>query len=414
MKRFGPGRHNQLHEGSLQLRIARLNWGDLIREASLSVLRNPGRSLATVLGTVLGAAAFVASLGLGTTLNQQVSSAFDMRRATEVLVEPESDQTPASWLDQTALARLTRLNGVVTAGRRVTLDEHPISRTVDLRQSGTSITVIGADPAAVRVMAPSLTQGRAYDDFQERNASPVLLLSEPIAHKLNIGRIGVAVFLEGRAYTVMGIYRDVARRPEAMAAVIMPYSVATKLSGTTAGAAANHDVLIETAFGAAQLIGTQAPLALRPEAPADLRALAPPDPRTLRNDIESSVTESTVIISAAALLIGTISIGNAATAGIASRTQEIGLRRAVGGRRRHIFLQLILETGALGGFGGVIGVLLGILVTCVVSLAKGWTPVIGISSALGACAISAVAGLLAGLIPATRAARIPPVRALQR
>ncbi|MCU7724312.1 ABC transporter permease [Actinoplanes sp. KI2] len=396
--------------GHLQLRIPRLKWSDLIVEASLSVVRNPGRSLATVIGTVLGAAAFVASLGLGTTLNHQVSSAFDVRRATEVRVEPDNDRTPDTWLDTTALARLSRLNGVVAAGRRVTLGEQPIRRTITLDPSDTSVAVIGADPAAVRVMAPTLTLGRVYDDFQERNAVPVVLLSEPIAKKLNISRTDVAIFVDGRPYTVMGIYRDVARRPEAMAAMVMPYSVAANHADTTA----KRDVLIETAPGAAQLIGSQAPLALRPEAPTELRAIAPPDPRTLRTDVESSVTDSTVIISVAALLIGTISIGNAATAGIAARTPEIGLRRAVGGRRRHIFLQLVLETAALGGFGGAAGVLLGILATCVVSLAKGWTPVLSISSAVGACAISTIAGLLAGLIPATRAARIPPVQALQR
>ncbi|GLY07734.1 MULTISPECIES: ABC transporter permease [Actinoplanes] len=403
-------RHVDLDQGRIRLRIPRLRWADLFVEASLSVLRHPGRSLATVIGTILGAAAFVASLGLGTTLNQQVSSAFDSRRATEVMVQPETGVTSASWLEETALSRLRRLNGVVHAGRRTVLSDRPIARTVDQAATAPSFPVIGADPAAVRVMAPELTVGRVYDDFQERHATPVVLLSEPAARRLSITRAGVAVFLDDRAYTVMGIYRDVARRPEAMAAVIMPYAVATALSDSTAA----PDVLIETAPGAAQLISRQAPLALRPEAPADLRATAPPDPRTLRDDVESSVTESTVMISAAALLIGTVSIGNAATAGIAARTGEIGLRRAVGGRRRHIFLQLILETGALGALGGTIGVFLGVLATCVVSLANGWTPVIGISSALAACAVSTVAGMLAGLIPATRAARIPPVQALQR
>lgn len=414
MMRFGTGRRVRRHGGQLPIRPPRLGLGDLGREAALSILRNPARSLATVIGTVLGAAAFVASLGLGTTLNQQVSTAFDVRRATEVRVESQSDRSPVSWLEAPALARLAGLNGVVAAGRRIVLDERPIHRAADLGQPGLAVPVIGADPAAVEVMAPALQRGRTYDDFQERHAVPVVLLSAPIARKLGIARTGVAVFLDGRAYTVMGIYDDVVRRPEAMAAVVMPYSVATKLAGAATGDSAERDVLIETTPGAAQLIGRQAPLALLPEAPTTLNAIAPPDPRTLRQEIESSVTDSTVLISGVALLIGTISIGNAATAGVAARTPEIGLRRAVGARRRHIFLQLILETAILGGLGGAVGALLGILTTCVVSLAKGWIPVIGLSSALGACAVSAVAGLLAGLVPATRAVRIPPVQALQR
>ncbi|MEU4237840.1 ABC transporter permease [Actinoplanes sp. NPDC026619] len=116
-----------------------------------------------------------------------------------------------------------------------------------------------APPSTIRCRRPSTSAGRTYGDFQERNATPVVLLSEPIAQRLHISRSGVGVFLEGHAYTVMGIYRDVGRRPEAMASVIMPYSVATNLPH----AAGKPDVLIETAPGTAQLIGRQAPLALR-------------------------------------------------------------------------------------------------------------------------------------------------------
>lgn len=416
------GRRTGPRVGQRQLQPARLRVGDLVREATLSVLRHPRRSLVTVIGTILGAAVFVASLGLGSTLRQQVSSAFDARRATEVLVEAEDGKPPASWLDDTALSRLRRLNGVVAAGRRITLGDHPMRRGIDTGQPAVAVPILGAEPAAVAVIEPRVRQGRSFDDFHERRAIPVVLLSGSVARQLGINRTGIAVFLDGNAYTVMGIYDDVVRRPEAMAAVIVPYSVAAKLSRATAEAegpekaegSQKRDVLIKTAAGAAQLIGRQAPTALRPEAPTDLRAIAPPDPRTMRRDIEASITDSTALISAVALLIGTVSIGNAATAGIAARTPEIGLRRAVGARRRHIFLQLILETAALGALGGVVGVLLGVLTTAVVSLVNGWVPVIEVRSALGACLASSVAGLLAGLIPAARAVRIPPVQALQR
>ncbi len=224
----------------------------------------------------------------------------------------------------------------------------------------------------------------------------------------------MAIFVAGQAYTVVGIYHDVLRRPEVMAAAIVPYSVAGRVNAATADLRLERVVLVETAPGAAQLIGRQAPLALRPEAPAELRAIAPPDPRTLRREIEASTTRSTLLISGVALLMGTVSIGNAATAGIAARTPEIGLRRAVGARRRHIFVQLVLETAVLGCLGGTVGALLGILTTSLVSLLNGWTPVIELRSAVFACAISIVAGLLAGLIPAARAAAVPPVQALQR
>ncbi|KUJ48873.1 hypothetical protein ADL17_07715 [Micromonospora maris] len=274
--------------------------------------------------------------------------------------------------------------------------------------------MIGADPSALQVMAPRVTVGRSFGEFHERHATPVVMLSATVARQLGIHRTGVAVFVADQAHTVVGIFDDVVRRPEAMAAAIVPYSAAERLNQSGGSQPAKRDVLVETSPGAAQLIGRQAPLALRPEAPAELRAIAPPDPRTLRQEIEGSTTRTTLLISGVALLMGTISIGNAATSGVAQRTGEIGLRRAVGARRRHIFGQLVLETTVLGWLGGGVGALLGVLTISIVSVVNGWTPAVEIRSAVFACTASTIAGLLAGLVPAARAARIPPVQALQR
>ncbi|GIE95608.1 ABC transporter permease [Paractinoplanes rishiriensis] len=389
---------------------ARLRAGDLLRESALSTLRHPGRSLVTVVGTVLGAAAYVSTLGLGATMSGQVSSVFDARRATEVIVQPEDAGLDPSW-SANAGERLARLTGVVRAGSRVAVGERPLRRTLDASTTGAAVPVIGADADALRVMGPALTSGRLFDRFHDERRVPVVLLSAPVAAQLAVTRVGVAVFIGDAAYTVIGIYGDVARREEAMAAAIVPHALGERL--VTDGTAA-RDVLIETAPGAAQVVGRQAPLAVRPEAAGDLRAIAPPDPRTLRREIEGDLTRSTLVLSLIALVIGTISIGNAATAAIAVRAPEIGLRRALGARPRHVFVQLVTETSLLGAAGGAAGALLGVLVVSVVALANAWTPSIDVRAALVACAASTAAGLLAGLWPAARAVRIPPVQALQR
>lgn len=398
---------------SLGIALPRLRGTDLVRESALSVLRHPGRSLVTVIGTILGAAAYVFTLGLGATMSGQVSSTFDARRATEVIVQPEDATLDPSWI-QRAPQRLSRLNGVVRAGRRITVGERPVRRTVDTTEPGVLVPVMGTDADALRVIDPSLTDGRIFDQFQDSRRVPVVLLSTPVADQLGVNRTGVAVFIDGRPYTVMGIYNDVARRDEAMAAVIIPYSLGEAMATGGTGQPPARDVLIETRPGAAQTIGRQAALAIRPESPADLRAIAPPDPRTLRREIESDLTRSTMILSIVALIIGTIAIGNATTAAIATRAPEIGLRRAMGARHRHIFLQLVAETSMLGALGGVTGALLGVLTVSTVALINAWTPTIDLRSTLIACAASAAAGLLAGLLPASRAMRIAPVQALQR
>jgi putative ABC transport system permease protein len=396
----------------LGIAAPRMRAGDLLRESWLSVVRFPGRSLLTALGTLLAAAAFVSTLGLISTLSQQVSASFDVRRATEVVVQPEDPTLDRHWQHPDSLDRLRHLSGVVAAGPRVTLAERPVRRLVSFVHSGPSARIMGADPQALRVLAPHLLEGRLFTPFDETSAARLVLLPRGLADELGLHRTQAAVFIDDQAYTVAGIYDSVLRRPEALHAVIMPFATANRLAATTPDA--ERDILIETSPGAAQLIGHQAPLALHPTAPTALRSIAPPDPRTLRREIESDLTRSTLLISAISLIIGTVSIGNAATASISARRAEIGLRRAVGARPTHIFAQLLCETALLGTLSGLLGSLLGLCVTSAVSLWNSWTPILDPHQALLATTTCAAAGLLAGLIPALRATHVQPVTALQR
>ncbi|HEX6352227.1 ABC transporter permease [Actinophytocola sp.] len=409
--------------GDLGLGNARFRVRDLAREAWLSVTGHPARSLLTAIGTVLGAAAFVATLGLSATVSAQVSDSFDVRRATEVVVRAaderdtgppatSADPTP-SWQTRQARQRLVELNGVEAAGSRVLLPEQSVRRTADSAAAERKARVIGMDSGAFGVIEPHVVLGRTFDAFHDRTAAPVALLPANIADGLGITRVGVAVFVGDRAYTVIGIFDDVARHPEALLSVLIPFDTANPSTGG-AVAGVERDLVIRTAPGAAQLIGSQAALALAPENPAALLAVAPPDPATLRREVEGDVAQLSLILSLVALAIGTVSIANAATAGIAARIPEIGLRRAVGARPRHIFSQLLAETTVLGALGGLIGAVGGVLITIVVSLTRGWQPIIDVPTALLASSAGALAGLLAGLLPAWRATRIQPVSALQR
>jgi putative ABC transport system permease protein len=394
----------------LGLSRPRLRIRDWLNEATLSVTRNAGRSVITAIGNVLGAAAIVATSGLGATMAAQVSASFDLRRSTEVVVSNETKGQPYDWQTDAALARLRGLNGVVAAGRRVDMGERAVARTVTTHTR--QLKVMGADPGALAAIGPRMVVGRSYDLFHEREAAAVVLLPASIAATLSINRIGVAVFINERPFSVMGIFDDVARRPESLLAMLMPASSADGLVDPSVPI--DRDVVVATAPGAAQVIGAQAALALRPQGPDVLRTVAPPDPRTLRREVEGDVTRSTVLLSAVALAVGALSIANAATSTISTRVSEIGLRRAMGARRVHIFAQLLGETTAVGASGGAIGVVAGIVVVAVVSMVNGWRPVLDLTPVLTAVVVGAGGGLLAGLWPAMRAMRIQPVAALRQ
>ena len=118
-------------------------------------------------------------------------------------------------------------------------------------------------------------------------------------------------------------------------------------------------------------------------------------------------------IAAISLLVGGIGIMNIMLATVTERTREIGIRRALGARRRDIITQFLVESVMLSGAGGVFGVALGIAIPLVVTWAAGMKTIITFWSPLLAFSISALVGVVFGLYPALRAAQMDPVEALR-
>jgi putative ABC transport system permease protein len=118
-------------------------------------------------------------------------------------------------------------------------------------------------------------------------------------------------------------------------------------------------------------------------------------------------------IAAISLLVGGIGIMNIMLASVTERTREIGIRRALGARRRDIIVQFLVETVMLSGIGGIMGVLLGVTIPFIVSHTAGMKTIITLWSPLLAFTISALVGVVFGIYPAVRAANMDPVEALR-
>ncbi len=118
-------------------------------------------------------------------------------------------------------------------------------------------------------------------------------------------------------------------------------------------------------------------------------------------------------IAGISLLVGGIGIMNIMLASVLERTREIGIRRAVGARRRDILTQFIVESFALATVGGLAGVLLGILIARMVAVAAGWTTLITPWSVILATGVALIVGVLSGFYPARRAATLDPIESLR-
>jgi len=400
-----------------------LSLRDLISEAAAAITRRPGRSLLTALGTVVGVGAFVATTGLASTAKAQVSERFDALSATEVRVL-DRQRTSNFGVEQAegvdhpfpadAQQRLERLNGVEHAGLYWEVEDPDL----DVRLLATpsrrpqSVQVMGVSPGALLAARADLRTGRLFDDFAESRSERVVVLGRVAAEQLGITRVDnqPAIFIGDRPYIVVGIIDAVARAPELVQSVMMPASTAT---ADFLNEEATYKVLIEVAPGAAQLIESQAAMALRPQDPDRLEVLAPPDPGALKDEIESDITGLLYGLAGLALLVGMIGIANTTLVAVLERRSEIGVRRALGARRRHIASQFLTESATLGTLGGILGTSLGILVVVFVSAQRDWTTTLDPRLTIPAPIIGAVTGLLAGLQPSWRAARITPATALR-
>ena len=118
-------------------------------------------------------------------------------------------------------------------------------------------------------------------------------------------------------------------------------------------------------------------------------------------------------IAAISLLVGGIGIMNIMLASVTERTREIGIRRALGARRRDIVTQFLVETVLLSGAGGVLGVLLGVVIPIIVSHTANMRTIVTLWSPMLAFSISALVGVVFGIYPAMRAAEMDPVEALR-
>ena len=118
-------------------------------------------------------------------------------------------------------------------------------------------------------------------------------------------------------------------------------------------------------------------------------------------------------LGAIALLVGAIGIANVMVISVLERRSEIGLRRALGAAAPHIAAQFLTESLVLSTLGGAAGLAIGVGVTAVVARQRGWSVLIPPEALWGGLVVAVAAGVLAGLYPALRAARIPPTDALR-
>jgi putative ABC transport system permease protein len=431
-------------------RFSAAHWRRIIRLGLKSLWLHRLRSLLTVLGIVFGVCSVIAMLAIGEGASYEAQEQIKNLGSQNIILRsvkpPEeqkiTDRASQSFVLQYGLTYtdIRRIRATIP-GVTVVLPARVIREYAWYRTRRVDCELVGTDPWFPELRNQRVTAGRFFTDLDMETKAPVCVLSAEVVPSLFPleSPLGRHVRVGGNYYQVIGVLAPQAvsarAAPEAGGDDAAPRAATPRLYIPLETArTAYGELLIRRRTGTFEAERVQLHEAtVQVHRLEDVMSVAEAIQRVLEHGHKKKDYEIIVplellkraertkhifnvvlgSIAAISLLVGGIGIMNIMLASVTERTREIGIRRALGARRRDIVVQFLVETVLLSGAGGVLGVALGVAVPFVVTWLAGMKTIITLWSPLLAFSISALVGIVFGLYPALRAAQMDPVEALR-
>jgi len=419
---------------------------DLMRDIGLGIenlLLHKLRSFLTMLGVVFGVGSVVAMLSVGEGASKDALERIKKVGSNNIIIssvksteEENTASTSSSFMSVYGLkyADNERISAIFSTAKTV-VPVKIVNKTGSLGSNSMDLRVVGTTPDWFRLVKRDLVAGRVLIEEDAKQKAKNLVLTEYGARKLLATKstIGENITIDSNSFKVVGIVKSSdstsssggVQLPDKEVDAYIPIEAAKFYFGditikTTSGTSERKNVELEqlivevddmnhvesTATGIEAMLkkfhtktdySMSVPLALLKQAEATKRTF-------------NIVLGSIACIS---LLVGGIGIMNIMLASVTERTREIGIRRAIGAKRKQIILQFLIETVVLSTIGGIVGLCLGVFIPLLITLFAGMKTVITAYAVVLPLFISVGIGIVFGLYPAARAAEVDPIIALR-